>query len=513
MTIPASTSTAQHPLALDRTVPLHFVGVGGIGMSGLAKILLESGFQVSGSDLAQNKQTEQLSSLGGKIFQGHQASQVPANAVLIVSSSISSVANCEKNPEVKQALDRGQAIYHRSDLLREILQGTLLGHQTTIGISGTHGKTSITGMTGLALAAAGLDPTVVVGGNIPEWQTNAKLSANRQFGVAELDESDGSILQYTPDITVISNLELDHADHYHDGLKEIITTFQTFLSKLKPGSSVLYNLDCPTTKALADTAPKGLKKIFLSVNDLSTSEIFPPQLLFETAHADVLYWLKNVRHHGHGSYQGYVYKQDKTRAQLLGELHLTVPGLHNLFNALAAIAVGDQADGDFDEMTAALRQFSGMGRRFEKVGELPLENSATAKLFDDYAHHPTEVKATLKAAKDMAKSSGSRVIAVFQPHRYSRLSALWDEFCTCFGDADQVVIADVYAAHEPPIAGVTAEAFAQAIAKTHANAQHIPSANADFDAIRAYLKTAAQPGDLILSMGAGSITHLLRNWG
>ncbi|WP_373531094.1 UDP-N-acetylmuramate--L-alanine ligase [Vampirovibrio sp.] len=479
-----STETLNQPLHLDKARPVHFVGVGGVGMSGLAKVLIQSGFQVSGSDLSASAYTEELQALGGHIFIGHAASQVPKSAMLIVSSSIDN-----QNPEIALALEQGLEIHHRSCLLREVMQGALLGHKTTIGITGTHGKTSITGMTGLALKLAGLDPTVVVGGKMPRLNTNALLSPNQQYAVAELDESDGTIVQYQPSVSVVANLELDHADHYTNGLEGVLDTFRTYLKALKPGSKVLYNVTCPNTQRLMADSPPGLESILIAPGDVFTGQ-----------EQQTTYWLKNARPYSKGCYQGYVYRNTK----MLGELNMSVPGLHNLFNGLCAVAVGDQLGADFDLLAEALQAFTGMGRRFEKVGE---RNHTL--LVDDYAHHPSEVLVTLKAAKESLQGTSGRVIAVFQPHRYSRLQALWEEFLTCFEDADLLYLTDVYAAHEPVIPGMTADAFAQAV--KHPNAHYVPL-TADFGALRAALQAEMRPGDIVLSMGAGNITKLLRNW-
>lgn len=480
-----STRTPTEPLALDKSAPVHFIGVGGIGMSGLARVLLASGYQVSGSDVAENENTRSLAGQGAAIYKGHDGANVPAGAVVIVSTAID-----DENPEVETARAQGLGIYHRSALLREVLQGSDLGHEISIGVTGTHGKTTTTGMAGVALAAGGLSPTVVVGGHIPDLETNALVSPAHQYAVAELDESDGTIVQYMPDITYIANLELDHADHYADGLAGIMDTFRVFLKHLKPGSRVIFNLSDPNVKQLLDDVPEGVEKILLA-----------PGEIFTGREPETTYWLKNVRHHGHGCYQGYVYKSGR----LLGELHLNVPGRHNLANALAALALGDQAGADFNLMADALRKFQGMRRRFEKVGEVD-----NARFYDDYAHHPTEIQATLKAARDMVKGTEGRVIAVFQPHRYSRLKALWDEFTQSFADADHVILTDVYAAHEKPIEGTTTEAFARAV--PHEHVAYVPSPDGNFDQIRSQLKTLVRPGDVVLSMGAGNITRLLRDW-
>ncbi len=478
-----SAETINKPLTLDKSIPLHFVGVGGVGMSGLAKILAESGFKVSGSDLSESAYTKAVQEAGGKIAIGHATENVPDDAILIVSSSIDPT-----NPEIARALAQGLEIHHRSGLLREVMQGALMGHETTIGITGTHGKTTITGLTGLALRGANLDPTIVVGGKMPSLNTNAVLGAERKIAVAELDESDGTILQYQPTLSVIANLELDHADHYTDGLTGVINTFKQFLGALKPGSKVFYNTACPNTKALSEQNPAHLEAVLLSPGDT-----------FSGQESQTTYWLKNARHYGKGCYQAYVYRNSR----MLGELNMSIPGLHNLFNGLCTIAVGDQLEADFDEMAAAIKAFTGMGRRYERVGDM---NGAV--LIDDYAHHPSEVEATLKAAKE-SLHGGGRVIAVFQPHRYTRLQALWDEFCACFSQADLVYITDVYAAHEPVIPGVEAESFAKAI--QHASVQYVPL-TPDFDQLREALKGTIQPGDVVLSMGAGNITKLLRQW-
>jgi UDP-N-acetylmuramate--alanine ligase len=479
-----SVETEQQPLTLDPSQPLHFVGIGGVGMSGLAKILLEAGYTISGSDVTENAYTQQVVELGCALHIGHAADNVPENAALIVSSSIN-----RQNPEIAKALDLGLAIHHRSILLREILQGARLGHESPIGITGTHGKTSITGMTGLALIAAGLDPTIIVGGKMPQLKTNAVWGQSKKYAVAELDESDGTIVQYQPALSVVANLELDHADHYTNGLQGVMDTFRQYLGALKPGSKVFYNVTCPNTKLLAEENPAHVEAILIAPADVFTGQ-----------ESQTTYWLKNARHYSRGCYQGYVYRN----AKMLGELSMSVPGKHNLFNGLCAVAVGDQLGADFDALAESLNQFTGMGRRFEKVGELN-----NALLIDDYAHHPSEVLVTLKAAKESLHGSSGRVIAIFQPHRYTRLQALWDDFAACFNDADLVYLTDVYSAHEPEIPGVTSEALVAQMA--HPNAQYI-SQNPGFTVLRDALTSVIQPGDVVLSMGAGNITQLLRQW-
>ncbi len=484
-------STASKPLDLSKETPIHFVGIGGIGMSGLAKILLELGFQVSGSDARDCTMLNELHKLGAQTFVGHQAGNVPNASQVVLSSAIS-----EENPEYQAAQEKAVGLFHRSDLLKTIFQGdyfTKRGlHTRSVGISGTHGKTSITGMCGVAFQGAGLNPTIVAGGLLPGLGTNAILGPESDLIVAELDESDGTIVQYTPTHSVIANLELDHADHYGDGLQEIVSTFETYLKNLSEGSTVLFNATCPVTKKLADEAPAHIKPVLIAPGDV-----------FDAEEKRLTYWLKNVRMYHRGCYQGYVYKRNR----MLGELNLTVPGRHNLFNALAAIALGDLLGADFDEMAQALRGFSGMGRRFERIGHL---NGAW--VIDDYAHHPTEVEATLKAARESLHGSQGRVIALFQPHRYTRLQALWTPFLNCFKEADEVWISDVYPASEKPIAGIEGDQFVEALKKAYPDQKIGYAPKADWPQLKTDLKDRAGGQDIILSMGAGDVTQLFRNW-
>ncbi len=510
---PSATSigiSQSESLHLDRDVPIHFVGIGGVGMSGLAKILLESGFRVSGSDLGENAYTQELIAKGGTIYKGHAASQLPTpieapkGVLVVISSSID-----PNNPEIATALERGFPIIHRSVLLREILEGNLLGHESPIGITGAHGKTTITGMTGVALRAAGLDPSIIVGGKIPGLGTNAVLSQNRRYAVAELDESDGTLLQYKPSLSVVANIELDHADFYTGGLPAFLDVFRQYIRALKPGSKVFYNVGCPNTKILADENPDHITAIRIALNGEA----------FTSNESQPAYWLKNIGQTETGCHQGEVYRNQKH----LGKLSMGIPGAHNLLNGLFAVAVGDQLGADFEAMAVALHGFKGMGRRFEPVGFARFTETSQAGsksgevnralLIDDYAHHPTEVEATLKAARESLQGKPGRVIAIFQPHRYSRLKAFWEEFCACFKDADALFLADVYAAHEPMMAGITSESLAKHITGLPTSSVHyIPGGESCFDALREAVKAEIRPGDIVLSMGAGSITKLLRQW-
>ncbi|MBY0405048.1 MAG: UDP-N-acetylmuramate--L-alanine ligase, partial [Cyanobacteria bacterium] len=317
------------------------------------------------------------------------------------------------------------------------------------------------------------------------------------LAVAEMDESDGSLIQYHPTHTIVSNLELDHADHYTQGLEEIVATFQKFLGNLKPGSSVFLNWQCPTTQALGHhliaenlAGNNALKPIWIATGDV-----------FSGAEKETTYWIKNSRIWHKGCYQGYVYRNRK----LLGELNLSVPGLHNLFNALAAVAVGVELGGDFEQLAQGIREFTGMGRRFEKLTQV---NGAW--LVDDYAHHPTEVSATLKAARASLAQADGKVIAIFQPHRFTRLQAFWEDFQTCFKDADRVYLTDVYPASEAPIEGVTTQALVKIMENEKIHPQVAYVAKENWSGLKTQILESLRPQDIALSMGAGDITQFFR---
>lgn len=464
------------PLILDKARPVHFIGVGGVGMSALAKILLEQGFRVSGSDAKESSYLTMLRELGGNVSARHHASQVPGNAIVVLSSAIT-----PENEEVRQAEELKLPLYHRSDLLREILKR----HEVAIGITGTHGKTTITGMTGLVLEEGGLEPTIVGGGKILKLHTNAKAGKDCHYAVAELDESDGTVTQYQPAISVIANLELDHPDHYQGGLDAVRQTFRNYLDALQSGQRVLFNMDCPVTRELyPQYAPM-----------LDGVKVYPESIPEEPDNQS--YFLRDVAPHTEGGYQGELYQGHER----LGMLWLQIPGRHNLGNAMFAAIIGHRLGIPFDAIQRAIENFTGIGRRFERLGHC---NGAC--IVDDYAHHPTEIKATLQAAREFNRQRG-RVIAMFQPHRYQRFQALWEEFQGAFSDADEVIVTDVYAAGEPPLENVTSERFAQSL--NHPAAEYWPSSG-DWGLVVARLKTILTPGDLLITMGAGDITQVGR---
>lgn len=429
----------------------HFIAIGGIGMSGLAKYLLEDGHTVSGSDIADSKYVEKLRELGATVFIGHDAKNVPDDAIIIKSSAIR-----DNNPEVVRAKELGLKIYHRSDLLEEIAKSAQDNGKCFIGFSGTHGKTTTSGMASYVLDKAGLEPSFVDGGIIPELNTNAQHKSGKHF-VAELDESDGTIVKYYPDILVINNLEEDHIDFYKNGMPDLVKTFNQAISQAK---KVLINNDNEGTALLSgnfvtfglNDADYTAKKI-----DSDTIEIY---------------------------YKGEHFTKIKTQ----------LAGVHNVYNILAVVSSLNEAGVDIQKVAEYFYGFTGMGRRFQKVGEI-----SGIKIYDDYAHHPTEIKATLDAAA--SKFGKDNVVAVFQPHRYTRLQSLWNEFKEAFSNAGRVIVTDVYAASEDPIAGISGENFA----KDLVGSEYF---SGDMKSVAKELLPTLKQGDVVIGLGAGTITNL-----
>ncbi len=429
----------------------HFIAIGGIGMSGLAKYLLEDGHTVSGSDIADSKYVEKLRELGATVFIGHDAKNVPDDAIIIKSTAIR-----DNNPEVIRAKELGLNIYHRSDLLEEIAKSAQDSGKCFIGFSGTHGKTTTSGMTSYVLDKAGLEPSFVDGGIIPELNTNAQHKSGKHF-VAELDESDGTIVKYYPDILVINNLEEDHIDFYKNGMPDLVNTFNKAISQAK---KVLINNDNEGTALLSgnfitfglNDADYTAKKI-----DSDTIEIY---------------------------YKG----------EHLTKIKTQLAGVHNIYNILAVVSALNEAGVDIQNVAEYFYGFTGMGRRFQKVGEIN-----GIKIYDDYAHHPTEIKATLDAAA--SKFGKDNVVAVFQPHRYTRLQSLWNEFKTAFDNANRVIVTDVYAASEDPIKGISGEKFAQDLV----GSEYL---SGDMKSVAKKLLPTLKQGDVVIGLGAGTITNL-----
>lgn len=437
----------------------YFIAIGGVGMSGLAKYLLENGCDVSGSDIVDSKYIQKLRDLGAKVYIGQKAENVPNDATVVASTAIR-----ENNPEMVRARELGLTVYHRSDILAKISRWG----KFFLGYSGTHGKTTTSGLSSYVLEKAGLKPSFVVGGIIPELGINAH-SQDGKFFCAELDESDGTIVKYCPNVCVINNLEADHLDFYKDGLKSILDTFEKFISNMPETSIVLVNKDCKATMGLHShkTLTFGL-----SDADYTACNIcFKP----DCTTFDIYY-----------------------KGEFLTDLTIILRGKHNVYNALSVLASLHQAGVDINAVKPHFATFAGMGRRFQKVAEF---NGIT--VYDDYAHHPTEIKATLSSAEGM---KDKHIIAVFQPHRYTRLKNLWNEFLDAFSNVDKVVVTDVYAASEDVIEGVNSERFAKDLAN-HIDipCEYIKGSIAD---VAKKLYPELRKNDVVIGLGAGTITNL-----
>ncbi len=448
----------------------HFIAIGGVGMSGLAKFLLQKGFEVSGSDINDSKYVQKLKKLGAKVFIGHDENNLPDDCIVIASTAIR-----DNNPEIKKAKRLGLKIWHRSDLLAEISQN----EEFFIGYSGTHGKTTTSGLCSYVLSKAGLKPSYVVGGTIPELDTNADC-ANDKFFIAELDESDGTIVKYSANIVVVNNLEPDHLDFYKNGLDSILETFEKFLSNIRENGIVLANTDNEGVKRLVK---------YYTEHELAHNAKF----VTYSIGGNTDYCAKNI-----------VYSEDFTNFDILYKgkfqtnLKICLKGVHSVYNSLAVWASLHTSGVDMNLVNPHFATFTGMGRRFQKVGEF---NGIT--IYDDYAHHPTEIKATLSSSKSFKNRN---VIAVFQPHRYTRLQNLWNEFMGAFSDVDRVVVTDVYAASEDPIEGVNSEAFTNELKeKIDIPCENITGSIQD---VAKKLFPTLKSGDIVIGLGAGTITNL-----
>jgi UDP-N-acetylmuramate--alanine ligase len=435
----------------------YFIAIGGVGMSGLAKYLLENGCEVSGSDIVDSKYIDKLRKLGATVYIGQKAENVPSDAIVVASTAIR-----DTNPEMIRAKELGLKVYHRSDILAEISRWG----KFFLGFSGTHGKTTTSGLCSYVLEKAGLLPSYVVGGIIPDIGVNSH-SQDGKFFVAELDESDGTIVKYTPNVCVVNNLEADHLDFYKDGLKSILETFENFISKMPENSVVLVNKDCKNASTLHchKTISFGLSDADYTANNIEFKS--------DCTTFDVYY--KN---------------------EYLTDLTIILRGKHNVYNALSVLASLHQAGVDVKKVKPHFATFSGMGRRFQKVGEFD-----GITIFDDYAHHPTEIKATLSSAEGM---KDKRIIAVFQPHRFTRLQNLWNEFLNAFSNVDKVIVTDVYSASEDSIDGINSENFAKDLS-SHVNCEYISGSIKD---VAKKLYPQLRENDVVIGLGAGTITNL-----
>ncbi len=480
--------------------PFHFIGIGGIGMSALAYVLAKRQLPVSGSDLRSTHITERLQGVGAHIFSRQEATNLelfsasPERVLEAVSLAndngsphrnghsttfpesnllplhktlpqvICSTAIGHNNSEYAAAKEKGCPIFHRSDVL-----AALIRDYQSIAVAGTHGKTTTSSLIGYMLLKAGLDPTIIVGGEVDAWEGNARIGAKGGYLVAEADESDGSLTKHYPNIGIVTNIELDHPDHYQT-LEDVVKTFQIFETQC---DILIGCLDCDTV----------------------ASQLTPSLTYSIDANKGADYTVKNIISDHNGTTA-----QVWEKGNYLGKMRLTIPGNHNLSNALAAIAVGRKLGLDFSIIADALFTFEGAKRRFEHRGHC---NGVT--FIDDYAHHPSEIEATLSAARSKVDGNNiSRVVAIFQPHRYSRTATFLKEFAACFNHADLVFLTDIYSAGEVNLHNISGQDLAQAVQHHHPQVIYESSLKALNEALPQLL----QPGDLVLFLGAGNLNQI-----
>lgn len=448
---------------LGRTRHVHFVGIGGIGMSGLAELLANLGYIVSGSDLRASAVTARLEALGARVFTGHRAEQVGGADVVVVSSAIR-----PDNPEVLEAARRHIPVMPRAEMLAELMR-----LRYGIAVAGSHGKTTTTSMIALMLERGGLDPTAVIGGRLSAFGSNARLGRGEVM-VAEADESDGSFVRLSPVIAVVTNIDREHVDHYGD-FDRLCEAFVDFASRVPFHGAVVACADDPVVARLLPRMTRRVVPYGLAA----------PAAAVCGVDVEVTAAGSRCRVEQAGAAFG---------ARALGEIRLKVPGRHNLANALAAVAVGLELGMAFETIAAALAEFPGAERRFQVIGE-----AGGVRVVDDYGHHPTEIAAVLDAAR---LGPSRRLVVAFQPHRFSRTAALLPEFGRALAAADEVVVAPIYPAGEDPIPGITAEAVAGAVRAVRPVPVHVVAA---LDEVVPCVADLAREGDLVITLGAGSI--------
>jgi UDP-N-acetylmuramate--alanine ligase len=446
--------------------PVHFVGIGGIGMSGIAEVLSNLGYTVTGSDVSDSANVKRLRDKGIKVAIGHKAENIDGADVVVVSSAIK-----RDNPELAAARAKRLPVVRRAEMLAELMR-----LKSCVAIAGTHGKTTTTSLVASLLDAGGFDPTVINGGIINAYGTNARLGGG-DWMVVEADESDGTFLKLPADVAIVTNVDPEHLDHFHT-FEAVQDAFRAFIMNIPFYGFAVMCTDHPVVQSLVGK---------LEDRRILTYGINPQ--------ADVR--LTNIDHHGGASQFTVVFRDREGRTtHEIADLRLPMPGRHNALNATAAIAVAHQLGMKDDMIRGALSKFGGVKRRFTRVGEW---NGAV--IIDDYGHHPVEIAAVLRAARESAQG---KVIAVMQPHRYTRLHDLFEQFCTCFNDADTVIIAPVYAAGEAPIAGADRDGLVAGL-RAHGHRQAIALEGPE--RLAALVKGMASPGDYVVCLGAGSITQ------
>jgi UDP-N-acetylmuramate--alanine ligase len=446
--------------------PIHFVGIGGIGMSGIAEVLHNLGYRVQGSDLSESANTRRLAALGVAVRIGHAAENLDNAEVIVVSSAVK-----PDNPEVAAARARRLPVVRRAEMLAELMR-----LKWSIAIAGTHGKTTTTSMIGALLETAGLDPTVINGGIINAYGTNTRLGAGDWMAV-EADESDGTFTRLPATIAIVTNIDPEHLDFYGD-FAALQRAFETFVGNIPFYGFAVLCIDHPVVQSMIAR---------LSERRILTYGLSPQADIRAT----------NLRLGPDGSHYDAVIADRLTgQERVIAGLSLPMFGEHNVQNSLTVLAVAEEMGLGDEVVRASLRGFKGVRRRFTKTGEWN-----GVPIIDDYGHHPVEIAAVLKAARTIV---GGRVIAIVQPHRYTRLANLFDDFCTCFNDADLVLVADVYPAGEAPIEGASRDALVAGLrAHGHRNSQPLPGP----DALAPLLRSLARPDDIVVCLGAGSITN------
>lgn len=443
---------------------IHFVGIGGVGMSGIAEVLLNLGYEVKGSDLKETETTRRLGTMGIKVYIGHRAENIEAAHVVVISSAVS-----DDNPEVVAAKKLSVPVIPRAEMLAELAR-----LKYSILVAGSHGKTTTTSLVSTVLGKGGFDPTIIIGGKLKGIGSNAKLGAG-QFLVAEADESDGSFLKLSPTIAVVTNIDREHMDYFKD-MKSLKHAFLSFINKI-PFYGIAFV--CWENEALRELIPS-IHRRFLTYGLSDEADIYAANIErgFMSTSFDV------------------VYKKD-----LINRFSLPIPGIHNVLNALACIGVALELKMGVEAISEALKLFSGIQRRFEFKGE-----ARGIKVYDDYGHHPTEIRATLAAGSENKKylKDKGRLFVIFQPHRYTRTADLMDVFAESFGDADVLALLDIYPAGEKPIEGITSDVLAEKIKRQ----KQCEVVKTDKEGAVKYVASEMKKGDILLTLGAGDVWKL-----